>query len=273
MLLLWTTLFTLLLLYLSAHWSVHRMAFKPDRNSSLSANALPQHITEIVLHTSDGKRLPSYFSSTPTNKKVVLYFHGNGGNISKRLPTIHEFHKMGINCLCMGYRGYGKSTGIPTEKGIYRDGEAALTYLHNCGFCNENIFLYGRSLGTTVACELAQNQQFAGVILVTPLSSGIDFLRIIRLQWLRFILGNPFLSKEKIKKNRSPLLLIHGTADETIPYFMGELLYNNATSKKEMLTIPGAGHENLSTDFSTHFWPAIERFIKNCEENSQGEEA
>lgn len=252
-----------LLLYLSAQIMVHRMAFKPDRKVSLSAADLPDHIEEIHLHTSDGETLSSYYSTTAESTAVVLYFHGNGGNISKRLPTIHEFHKMGINCLCMGYRGYGKSTGFPTEKGIYRDGLAALDYLHKQGFTNEHIFLYGRSLGTTVACELAQNHTFAGLILVTPLSSGVDFLRMVKLQWLRYILGNPFVSKEKIKDNRSPLLLIHGTADAMIPYFMGELVYKNATSEKEMITIQGAGHENLSTDFSTHFWPAIAQFIQN----------
>lgn len=255
-------LLLLLLFYIGAHITVHKMAFHPDRSSSIPSDELPDHIEEITLHTSDGKRLPSYYSTVPESKKVVLYFHGNAGNISKRLPTIHEFHKMGINCLCMGYRGYGKSTGIPTEKGIYRDGEAALQYLYQRGFTNNDIFLYGRSLGTTVACELGKQKQFAGIILVTPLSSGRDFLKVARLGWLGITIGDHFASKEKVKEFTSPLLLIHGTADTMIPYHMGEKVYNNVASSKELVTIKGAGHENISTDFGTHFWPKITAFIK-----------
>lgn len=251
-----------LTLFVTAQIIVHRIAFNPDRTSTISEKNLPPNVKKIILETSDGERLPSLYSHTEGATKVVLYFHGKAGNISKRLPTIHEFHKMGVHCLCMGYRGYGLSSGSPSEQGIYRDGEAALSYLLRKGFKKSDIYLYGRSLGSTVACELGQRDTYGGIILASPLSSGVDFIRDPKMRWMIPFLGKPFLSKEKVKKFTTPTLILHGTKDDYIPFFMGEILFENTASQKEFVAISGGGHDNLSTDFGTHFWPRIEAFIK-----------
>ena len=151
---------------------VNKLAFRPDSVNVIPSSKLPPEIEEISIRTKDGEKLTSLYLSSPESNKVLIYFHGNEGNIYHRIPSLLQLHKFGVNVLGVSYRGYGKSEGEPTEEGVYLDGESIYQYvIEEMGISSENVILFGRSIGTTVAINTAMNKDIRGVILVTPLTS------------------------------------------------------------------------------------------------------
>ncbi len=241
---------------------VNQMAFHPDTHSTIPAGELPESVREIFITTRDGIKLHSYFLADSSSVHLLIYFHGNAGNLSGRLSDLQRIHHMGINVLGVEYRGYGRSTGRATETGIYEDGRAALAYArNNRGFPDSTIFLLGRSLGSTVAIHSAQNRKMAGIILVSPLSSAREQAGAMGLGFMASMAGNAFNNLEKARYIICPVLVIHGTADRVIPVEMGRALYKALPAPKYFTAIDGAGHNNLSTAGAPVYWPAIREFI------------
>ena len=151
---------------------VDRLAFQPDSVNVLDENQLPKGIKEISLLTEDEVKIKLLYLPVASSNKILLYFHGNAGNIYHRIPTLIQLQKFGVNVIGVSYRGYGKSEGSPSEDGVYLDGMAALKYItETLGFSEKNIIIFGRSIGTTVAINTAENRELGGVVLVTPLTS------------------------------------------------------------------------------------------------------
>lgn len=241
---------------------INMMAFHPDTRDGIATDNLPTAVQERFITTRDRIQLQAYFLPEPKSNRLLIYFHGNAGNLSHRLPDLLQIRNMGINTLAVSYRGYGKSQGTPSEEGIYADGEAALEYaVRQLGFPLERIILLGRSIGTTVATHIAQQRKINGLILVTPLTSGKDQATASGLGLISFLAGNAFDNRMKIRQVSCPVLIIHGTSDQVIPYSMGKQLYETANDPKRFVTIPGAGHNNLSTEYSNQYWPTIFQFI------------
>ena len=241
---------------------INHLAFFPDRYDIIPAEKLPPGTREIFIPTADGHRLQSYLIQRPGRDRLLIYFHGNAGNIGHRLPDLRLLSQMGVNVLGVGYRGYGKSTGKPSEAGIYSDGRAALAYAAEIlGIDPSHIILLGRSIGSTVAVEVGQSRSLAGLILVTPLSSGKAAAWANGYGPLALLAGRAFDNLAKIKNLNSPLLVIHGTADEVIPFEHGRELCAAANPPKTFVPIPGAGHNDISLDPQGAYWQAIRQFM------------
>ena len=237
---------------------VNKSAFYPLPGSTLDITALPDSIEQYYFDSSDGVKLSAFYLSNPKANKTIIYFHGNAGNASLRLPLAAKLAKQKSNVLLVDYRGYGLSSGEPSEDGVYSDARAALTFLgDHWGLKPENIFLFGRSLGSAVAIDLATYHDFAGIILVTPLSSGKDVAIHSGLKYLTPFIGNPFSNKEKIVELDVPILIIHGDSDEVLPLEMATELKKLAGTHARLEIIPGAGHNDITQVAKSAFYGHI----------------
>ncbi len=254
------SLVTLLLTGCNA--AINRFAFYPERTEKLASFQLPPNVNDVFLVTDDSIKIHSYFIPDNSSRKLLIYFHGNAGNISGRLDDLMTISRFGISVLGVSYRGYGKSDGRPSERGIYADGEAALKYAtEDLGFALGNIILFGHSLGSTVAINTARNRNIAGLILVSPLASGADQARQSGFGSVAFVAGDAFDNIGKIEDVRSPILIIHGTNDRVIPVEMGRRLYRKAHGRKQLVMIEGGGHNDLPTRFATEYWGPVSAYV------------
>jgi fermentation-respiration switch protein FrsA (DUF1100 family) len=217
------------------------MIFVPMRGMDATPADWGLEYQEVILHTSDGVGLYGWYLPSPGAKDVLLFFHGNAGNISQRGESLSIFHRLGLNVLIIDYRGYGRSGGAPSEEGLNRDAEAAWRYLRqDRGFAASNIVLFGRSLGGAVAARLATEVKPAALILESTFSSARDVATayypiLSKLILLRFT----FDTVTRISTVDCPLLLIHSPDDQVIPFYMGERVYKAAHEPKSLLRLHG----------------------------------
>ena len=204
---------------------------------------------EITLKTKDSVNLSAWYVPAKDERGVVLFCHGNAGNISHRLDSIRIFHDLGLSVFIFDYRGYGRSEGSATEKGTYLDAESAWEYLVNVkGVRPEKIILFGRSLGSAVAAELALKHKAAGIIIESGFKTipalGAKFFPYLPL---RLISRFQYSTIDKVGMIKMPKLFIHSPQDEMIPYEHGAALFKNATEPKEFLQITGGHNEGFLT--------------------------
>ena len=200
---------------------------------------------EIILKTSDGESISGIFYKGGV-PDVIIYFHGNAGDLSGWQYVSEDFTSLGFNFLIIDYRGYGKSTGKITEKGLYRDADAAYQYLLDRGFRPENIIIYGRSIGSGIAVDLAARRNAKGLILESPFSSfatlaNEKFPVFLPSLYLRFRFDN----LRKIKKVSYPVIFLHGTDDELIPASHSQKLFATFNGSKEMILVDRGAHNDL----------------------------
>ena len=200
---------------------------------------------DVNLTTSDGIQLHGWYIPHADSSKVLLFFHGNAGNISHRGASIEIFHRLGLNVFIIDYRGYGKSQGDPDEAGLYRDADAAWQYLtQEKGVDKDNIIIFGRSLGGAVATRLAAEAHPAALILESTFSSARDMARsLFPIIYRLLIFRYRFNSMGAIKQINCPLLVMHSPDDEIIPFHVGEKLYNAANEPKRLIKMKG-DHNN-----------------------------
>ena len=241
---------------------VNFFAFHPESGNQVDPRLVDPTIQEIYFDTSDGLRLQAFYVPRPDSNRVILFLHGNAGNASHRLEDAVRLANLGANVFLLSYRGYGKSKGSPSEQGIYTDGRSALTYLQfKLGFTPDRIVILGRSIGSAVAIEIAQNISVAGLVLVSPFSSGRDVARAQGLSWIAWLTGEPFYSIEKISRVRAPVLFIHGEQDDIVPIDLGKKLFEQCPSPKTWKTVPGAGHNDLIQRGGVQYWEWIQEFL------------
>jgi len=253
----------LLLLSGCREWLVNRSAFFPDAGIQIDSKQFAAPIETVYIQTEDGVRISGFLFPREGAERAVLFLHGNAGNASHRLPDAFRLWSMDANVLLLDYRGYGISEGRPSERGVNMDGKAGLEYLsQRTGLPMERIVLFGRSLGSAVAVDIARDRDLAGLILVSPISSGIDVARMQGLGWLSPLIGDPFNSVAKIAKVRTPVLVIHGDRDRVIPVHMGRRLYEAAPGEKEFHLIAGAEHNDLTDTAPGEFFRKVETFLR-----------
>lgn len=217
------------------------MLFYPSTELVVTPADAGLEYEEVKLSAADGIELHGWYLPNPGSRRTLLFFHGNGGNISHRLDSLLIFHRLGLNTLIIDYRGYGKSSGTPSEQGLYRDGDAAWQYLiDQRGFKPEEIVVMGRSLGGAVAVWLAAKQQPAALIVESSFTSVREMARdlfplLSRLTPLRY----RFNSAAALTRVHCPVLIAHSREDEIIPYVFGENLYLVANEPKRFLTLKG----------------------------------
>jgi fermentation-respiration switch protein FrsA (DUF1100 family) len=218
---------------------------------------------EVVrINTSDSVVLDGWFVPTVTKRGVVLFFHGNAGNISHRLDSIRIFNALGLDVLIIDYRGYGQSTGTPSEQGTYLDSKAAWRYLvEERGFSPLNIILFGRSLGGAVAVHLASEQNPAALIIESTFTSVPDLAAEL-YPWLpvRTMSRFQYNSLKKIRSVTCPVLVVHSPQDEIIPIKHGRKIYSEAQEPKDLLEINGS-HNNGFLISGTSYTAGLDHFL------------
>jgi fermentation-respiration switch protein FrsA (DUF1100 family) len=202
---------------------------------------------ELTLATSDGERLVAWHLPPREGRPVLVYFHGNAGNLDRepRLQRFRAFAREGIGFLAIHYRGYGGSTGTPTEAGLHLDARAALAEAGRL-YGSGRLVAYGESLGTGVATRLAVENPVRALVLDAPYTSTAGVAeRIYRLIPVRRLMHDQFRSDEIVGRLRTPLLVLHGTDDRIIPVEHGEELFSLAPEPKRLVLFEGGGHEDL----------------------------
>ena len=238
--------------------------FHPQKNHDILPDQLGLAYDSVSFEATDGTKLHGWFFPLPGKSPVMLFCHGNAGNISHRLHNIRELLKKGFQVFIFDYRGYGKSKGSPSREGVYLDGLAAYDYLRNRrGIPPDRIVLFGRSLGAAVATEIAVQRQADRMILESAFTSTKAMARTMPL----FALLSPLLpahynNLEKIKNIAIPKLIIHGNRDEIIPFAMGEALFGAAPEPKSFYAIEGAGHNDTWFVGGKQYFEALGQFMQ-----------
>ena len=196
---------------------------------------------DVTFKTADKLQLHGWYIPSSQSDRVLLFFHGNAGNISHRQHSIEIFHRLGLNVFIIDYRGYGQSEGRPSEQGLYRDATAAWHYLtEEKGFANSQVIIFGRSLGGAVAARLASEAHARGLILESSFSSAQDFARAVFPILSRLILIRyDFNSIESIQRVNYPVLVLHSPDDEIMPFHLGEKVYKAANQPKHFVHMRG----------------------------------
>ena len=199
----------------------------------ITGKGLIHNFETINFKTSDNFELKGWFHLKNSNKKTILFLHGNAGNLDNRIDKLNFLGNMDINFLIISWRGYSGNPGNPSETGLYKDALGGIEWLNKKGISNDRIILYGESLGTAITTEVAQNENFAGIILEAPFTSMVDMgQKIYPIFPVKFLLKDKYESKNKIKNIKSPILVLHGRKDKIVPFYMGEKIFEIANNPK-----------------------------------------
>ncbi len=209
------------------------LLYHPNENN-YSGDNISVAIQKVKISTPDNIELVGWYHKKDLkNFKTLVFFHGNAGSLENRIYKLNHFQDMDINFLIIAWRGFSGNNGKPSEEGLYLDGKSAIDWLINNGVNEKNLVLYGESLGTGVATHLAQNKNFAGVILETPFTSMIDTAKkFYPYIPVKLLLKDKFENYKKIKNINSPILIMHGEKDQIVPYSMGKKIYEIANKPK-----------------------------------------
>lgn len=229
---------------------------------------LPPNGEDVWINVTASERIHSWFlnSQTPDTLGTVLYCHGNGGNLTNVAWIGGELTKAGFDVLLVDYRGYGRSDGsASSEWALYADGEAAYNYLlQQRGVRPEKLVLYGLSLGSTVAVDVASRKPCGALVVESGLSSASEMgqhsLPMLP-RWLHFLSKNKFESARKISRVGCPVLVSHGTLDAAIPVTQGRKLFAAASDPKRLLLI-GNGSHNLAGEAGPEYLPQVIGFLR-----------
>lgn len=241
-----------------------RMIFFPFDGISATPASRGLEYEDVRLRTSDGLDLSGWYIPAQDSDRVLLFFHGNAGNMSHRGDSIALFHQLGLNVFIFDYRGYGRSEGTPSEVGLYRDARSAWNYLtRDRGFASKDVILFGRSLGGAVAAKLASEVKPGGLILESTFSSARDmadevFPVLTRLVYLRF----RFNTAAQIRQVHSPVLVLHSPDDEIIPYHQGRKVFAAANEPRSFFQMTG-DHNYGFLKSQPDYAKAVESFISS----------
>ncbi|MCH7745609.1 MAG: alpha/beta hydrolase [Chloroflexi bacterium] len=240
----------------------------PEREIFLTPGNVGLVYEDVFISTSDGVKLHGWFVPGKSDL-TLLWFHGNAGNISRRVDNIALLHeRLGANIFIIDYRGYGRSEGSPSEQGLYLDAEAAIEYLRSReDVKDDRLVLFGRSLGGAVAVEMAVRHQVYALIIESSFTSVKAMAKgahpvLSRLFPVGAVVRGKYDSLSKIKEVRSPVLVIHGNQDEIVPYIMGQELYDAANEPKTFYSIEGSGHNDTYIVGGNAYFDALRRFLE-----------
>ncbi len=252
----------LLLIYLSIciviYITQEKLLYHPGENNYLDQNLLNHKIEKIYIPSDE--KLVGWYHKKNENFKTMLFFHGNAGKIDNRIYKLNEFSKMNINYLIFAYRGFSGNNGKPSENGIYQDARAAKMWLNNNEVEDKQIILYGESLGTAVALDLAKDTDFAGLILESPFTSMTKLAKkYYPYLPVNILLKHKYDSISKLKSVKSPIMVMHGKKDKIVPFNMGLKIYKNANSPKFNFFRDDDDH---MMNFDQEMTENLEKFIK-----------
>jgi alpha-beta hydrolase superfamily lysophospholipase len=253
-----------LLLKLLVVWVEPRMAFFPTRGVQATPQALSLPYVDLRIPTVDGETLHGWWLEHPRPRAQVIFWHGNGGNLSLWLDVIAGIRRHGFSVLAVDYRGYGASTGAASEQGLYTDASAAVQEF-NRRLRREGVpvIYWGRSIGAPVAASSIAVSAPDALVLESPMPDARSVLRANPILWvLSFLSSYRFDTSRFLRDYAGPLLVVHGDADSIVPYAAGQRVFADAvTGRKVFTTIPGADHNNLHVVDPGAYWKAIDGFV------------
>lgn len=221
--------------------------FFPDPILVTTPAAAGLTYTEVTFPAADGTLLHGWYLPGAPDQPVVLYCHGNAGNISHRIEPLAQLHRLGLNVFIFDYRGYGQSSGRASETGTYQDARGALAWLREQGWDAGRSIYFGRSLGAAVALQLALEVPPAGLIMETPFTSIAEMGRHhypLLYRALGWLVNLDYANNRKIPALKTRLLITQGSADWIVPPAMAQRLYQLAPDPKQLVLIPGVGHND-----------------------------
>jgi fermentation-respiration switch protein FrsA (DUF1100 family) len=227
------------------YFAQRTIQYFPERfRTAPSAAGLPQ-VEEVTLDTADGERVIVWHVPPRGDKPVFLYLHGNGASLRWRADRFRDLTADGSGLVALSYRGYGGSSGSPTEAGLIEDALAAYAFAA-ARYPAERIVLWGESLGSGLAVALAAEKPVARVVLQSPFTSAAD-VGASRYWFVpvRLLMKDQYRSDLRIGKVTAPVLVLHGERDDIVPIAQGERLYELITAPKRFVRIPGGGHNDL----------------------------
>ena len=257
------------LLIVVVYMTQGRMLYLPDlpgRALTMKPADIGMDYEDVFIESSDGVTLHGWFVPG-RSAGVLLFFHGNAGNISHRLDSIRLFHELGLSVLIIDYRGYGQSKGRTTESGIYRDADAAWRYLiEDRGILASDIVIFGRSLGASVASQLAAKHQPMALIVESSFTSVPDIAQEL-YPWLpaRWLSRLQHATRDYVQDVECPVLVVHSRDDEIIPYHHGEAIYSSANEPRTLLTIRGGHNDAFLRDVRT-YTKGLQAFLTSLSE-------
>jgi fermentation-respiration switch protein FrsA (DUF1100 family) len=248
-----------LLLLLEKH-----LIYFPMRSHDVTPGGLGLAHEEVELRAEDGVRLHGWFLPVKGSRLTVLLCHGNAGNVSHRLDrALLMQSRLRVDTLLFDYRGYGQSEGSPDEEGTYRDARAAYRWLGSRGVGPERIVLFGESLGSAVALQVAVEAEARALVLESPFTSIPDMARAV----YPFLPLWPFVRTRydnltKVPRIRAPLLVLHGDRDEIVPFAQGRRVFEAAPAPKRFFAIPGASHNDTYVVGGEAYWRVLREFLE-----------
>ena len=244
-------------------WLEPRMAFFPYRGIQETPAAAHLAFSDLAISTADGETLHAWWLEAPEPRAQIVYWHGNGGNLSVWLPVMADLRQRGFSVLAVDYRGYGRSSGKPTERGLYLDAEAATAYFtQHLRKARTPTVYWGRSLGCAVASYAATETVPDGLILESPfpdvksLFAGNPVMTILSV-----FSSYTFPTSRHLMKYSGPLLVVHGDGDSIVPLSAGRSVFERASTRhKTFAVLPGADHNDVHASHPA-YWSAADRFI------------
>ena len=252
------------LVFFWIRWFEYSNLFFPSGEMEYTPASAGLEYEDVYFSSSDGTVLNGWFIPGKSDPKgTILFCHGNAGNISHRLEIITMLHRLGFNVFIFDYRGYGRSKGRPSEKGMYEDGYAAYEYLGSReDIEKDKVFLYGKSLGGTVAVDVALRVDVAAVIVDSSFVSTGDMAKEI----YPFLPTSLFITMKydtvsKIGGVEAPVLVIHSVEDDIVPYSHGQRIFGAAKEPKSLINLRG-GHNDSVLLNEEEYSSGINDFLK-----------
>jgi uncharacterized protein len=247
-----------------------RFAFFPLAGETATPRDYQAPYDALTIPTRDGERLRVWLLPADVPRARIIYFHGNGGNLSVWAPILVKLPRHGYSVLAVDYRGYGLSTGRPGEAGLYRDVEAVLEHISRDTDRRTPVVYWGRSLGTAMAAYAASVRQPDALILEAGFPDARAILRSSPvLAVLALLSSYRFPAADFLRSARSPVLVMHGDEDTVIPFALGRALFEQIAGPKRFVTIRGGDHNDAEPPDVPAYWAAIDAFVDGLPRSSR----
>jgi uncharacterized protein len=239
-----------------------RFAFFPTIGETGTPDDFGIPFERVSLSADGGVTLRAWSMPHASPRARILYFHGNGGNLSVWAPILAGIHRRGYAVHALDYRGYGASTGRPSEQGLYKDVEAAVEWPWGSEAAAVPLIYWGRSLGTTMAAYAAGRHAPDAVILESGFADARSLLRDSPPMALLSVFSSyRFPTAAWLEHVRSPVLVLHGDRDGVIPFAAGRTLFDRISGPKQFVTIRGGDHNDVAPPDPDAYWSAIDAFV------------
>jgi fermentation-respiration switch protein FrsA (DUF1100 family) len=238
-----------------------RSLFYPAKEIEYLPRDFKMDFEDVSFKAPDNLELNGWFVPAKDAAYTILFCHGNAGNISHRLEKLRFFQELGCNVFIFDYRGYGRSKGAPSEKGLYNDVQGAYNYLLSRRIAPQQIIGYGESIGGAVIIDLASKHRLAALIIDSAISNAKDMVRTLYPFLPYWVFSSRWDSLSKIRLITAPKLMIHSINDEIVPFKLGSKLFESALQPKEFLQIRG-GHNSCFFESEDILNKKIADFLK-----------